>query len=96
MQESESEFYSNSQTFPFQYLSKKMLSQDEETNLYLGKEIQFEHNIRHPLETDDTWIDILDPKYHKAKLLCTGPNYQAEITPLNFYAKSKTTREIDH
>jgi len=74
----------------FRFFSKKQLSHEEEINLYLGRELQFEHDISHPFESDDTWIDILDPKYNKAKLLCTGPNYQAEITPLTLYAKSKS------
>lgn len=52
------------------------------------KKPNLENEVIHSVEADDAWINILDPMYHKAKLLCTGPSYQAEIPPLNLYTRS--------
>lgn len=95
--ESESDFYANSRPALLTKTAsvEKMLAEDKsKMNRYFRKELQFEHDFKHPApeaEDDEEWtnIDLFDPKYNKATLLCTGPNYQAEIPTLNLHKKSR-------
>ena len=93
--ESDSDFHSNSQAFASKTLPEekveKVFAMDK-MNRYFRKELQFEHDINNPSSEidDDEWIgiDLFDPKLNKATLLCTGPNYQAEIPTFNLHKKS--------
>lgn len=99
--ESDSDFNSNSQAFGIRILPvekvEKVFEMDKKMNRYFRKELQFEHDIKHPNQDtdDDDWtgIDLFDPKYNKSTLLCSGPNYQAEIPTLNLH-KKRPKREI--
>ncbi len=94
--ESDSDFYSNTKPTMLSKTTsvEKMLAEDKsKMNRYFRKELQFEHDIRHPAaeEDDEDWtgIDLFDPTFNKATLLCTGPNYQADIPTLNLHKKSR-------
>jgi len=101
MPESDSDFNSNSQAFSIKILPvekvEKVFEMDKKMNRYFRKELQFEHDIKHPNQDtdDDDWtgIDLFNPKYNKSTLLCSGPNYQAEIPTLNLH-KKRPKREI--